>query len=198
MIGFPQELEEALYRNPVVASLYGLQSVDRFLSSSAPIGLVANVSLGELAPLLGVLSAAGKFTFVNMDNSDGLAQDKAAVEYLRKIGCQGILSTRASVIQKANQLDMVTMQKVFVTDRSTLPRSINAIQQSRPHLVQLMPWPVIPYIPKAELAQLSPFIAAGFVSDQDDLVRAVNAGAKAVSTSDTALWSTRRRETPTP
>lgn len=196
MIGFPRELEEALHRNPVVAALYGVHSVDRFLSSSAPVGLVANVSLAELAPLLAVLSAAGKFAFVNIDSSDGLAQDRAAVEYLRKIGCQGVLSTRASVIQKANQLDMVTMQKVFVTDRSTLPRSINAIQQSRPHLVQLMPWPVIPYIPQAELAQLSPFIAAGFVRDQDELVRAVKAGAKAVSTSDVDLWSTKRRETP--
>lgn len=193
MIEFPRNLSEALHRNPVVASLYGTASLGAFLSCNSPVAIVANVGLQDLEELLGALRAAGKFAFTNIDSCDGLAQDKAAVEYLRKIGSPGLVTTRASVIQKANSLGMVTMQKVFITDRSTLPRSINAVQQSRPHLVQLMPWPVVPYIPQSELDQLSPFIAAGFVKNQDDLVQAMNAGAKGVSTSDSALWSMTRR-----
>lgn len=190
---FPRSLEERLFRNPVIASLYGTDGLDAFLAGPCQVAIAANVALPDLEALVSKLSSAGKFVFVNIDNSDGLAQDRGGVEYLRKIGTPGLITTRTMLIQKANQLGMVTMQKVFVTDRSTLPRSTNAVRQNRPHLVQLMPWPVIPNIGQQELAELTPYVAAGFVQNRDDVIAALKVGAKAVSTSDVELWSITRR-----
>ncbi|WP_235507623.1 glycerol-3-phosphate responsive antiterminator [Agromyces sp. Root1464] len=193
VLEFPRSLDERLFRNPVVASLYGTESVEAFLAGPCQVAIAANVALPDLEGLVATLSSAGKFVFVNIDNSDGLAQDRGGVEYLRKIGAQGLITTRTMLIQKANQLGMVTMQKVFITDRSTLPRSTNAVRQNRPHLVQLMPWPVIPYIAQQDLAELTPYVAAGFVQSRNDVITALKGGAKAVSTSDVELWSITRR-----
>jgi glycerol uptake operon antiterminator len=193
MPALPPTLEASLYRHPVIASLYGTESLSRFLAGACPVGIIAKVALPDMENLVSAVSAAGKFVFVNIDNCDGLAQDRGGVEYLRKIGTPGLITTRATLVQRANALGMVTMQKVFVTDRSNLPRSTNAVQQSKPHLVQLMPWAVIPALAAADLAELSPFVAAGFVKSQGDVVAALKAGAKAVSTSDFELWNTTRR-----
>ncbi|WGW11433.1 glycerol-3-phosphate responsive antiterminator [Saxibacter everestensis] len=188
MLTFPDSLERAFSRNPVVAALYGREQLIKFLDSTSDVCIIANVALQDLGPLVGALSANDKFAFVNIDSCSGLAQDKGAVEYLKKIGAPGIVTTRVSLIQKANSLGMVTMQKVFVTDRSNLPRSVTAVEQSRPHLVQLMPWPVVPYIEKEELRALSPFIVGGFVAGKSDVAAALAAGAKGVSTSDIGMW----------
>ncbi|MDI9654700.1 glycerol-3-phosphate responsive antiterminator, partial [Burkholderia cenocepacia] len=86
------------------------------------------------------------------------------------IGGASVVSTRVATIQRANRAGLITMQKVFVTDRSTWPRSVKAIEQSDPNLVQLMPAPM--------LAHLSE-------SGRDDRRH----GAVAVSTSDSAWWN---------
>lgn len=188
MIEFPRDLDAKLTRNPVIASVFGADSVAGFLGSGCQICILASVSLHELEGLLQMLDRAGKFTFVNMDACAGLAQDRGAVEYLKKIGTRGIVSTKTAMIQRANSLSMVTMQKVFVTDRSNLPRSAAALEQSKPHLVQVMPWPVISHLTEGEKRSLSPFIAAGFVRTGADVAEALRAGAKGVSTSAKELW----------
>lgn len=185
-------LEQMLLKYPVVASLYGIDQLPQVRASAAPVVIVANISLPDLEPLLSALGQAGKFAFVNLDSCDGLAQDKAAVEYLRRVGTSGIVTTRSMLVQRANALGLVTMQKVFITDRSTLPRSINSVAQSKPHYVQLMPWPVVGSMTKTDIAGLSPFIAAGFVQSKDDVVAALRAGARGVSTSDAELWQITR------
>lgn len=188
MIEFPPELDLRMTRNPVIASVFGVDSVPKFLSSDCQVCILAHVALHELEGLLHVLTDAGKFTFVNIDACSGLGQDRGAVEYLKKIGTEGVVSTKTTLIQRANTMDMVTMQKVFVTDRSNLPRSTTAVEQSKPHLVQVMPWPVIAHLSPAERSSLAPFIAAGFLRTGDDVARALREGAKGVSTSATELW----------
>jgi glycerol uptake operon antiterminator len=188
MIDFPPELELRLTRNPVIASVFGAHSIPGFVTSECKICILAHLELHELDGALKVLDRAGKFTFVNMDACAGLGQDKGALEYLKKIGTRGVVSTRTAMIQRANSMGMVTMQKVFVTDRSNLPRSTAAIEQSKPHLVQLMPWPVVSHLSAGELKGLSPLVAAGFVATAADVAKALKEGAKGISTSAAELW----------
>jgi len=178
-----------LARHPVIATMYGLEQINTFVGSVAEIGIVANVELRKLAPVIAALNRAGKFAIVNIDSCEGLSQDKGGVEYLADIGVASLVSTRVATIQRANRAGMVTMQKVFVTDRSTWPRSVKALEQSDPNLVQLMPAPMLPHISIKERNALPPIVASGFVITTNDVRSALAAGAVAVSTSDTAMWS---------
>ncbi|TKV02464.1 glycerol-3-phosphate responsive antiterminator, partial [Citrobacter sp. TBCS-14] len=45
---------------------------------------------------------------------------------------------------------LVTMQKIFVTDRSTWLRSLKAVEQSEPDYVQLMPAQMLPLLSQAD------------------------------------------------
>ena len=177
-----------LTRRPVIATLYGAEHIGSFVESGAEIAIVANFELRRLQPVIRQLTDAGKYVIVNIDSSDGLSQDKGGVDFLADLGAQGLVSTRVATIQRARRAGLVVMQKVFVTDRSTLPRSIAALEQSEPNLVQLMPAPMLPLIPAQYRKALPPIVASGFVCGRDEVVTALKAGAVAVSTSDKRLW----------
>ena len=177
-----------LQRHPVIATIYGLEQVDAFIASDAEVAIVANVELRKLIPLIGQLTKAGKEIVVNIDSCDGLSQDKGGVDYLAELRVGGLVSTRVATIQRANRAGLITMQKVFVTDRSNWPRSLKAIEQSDPNLVQLMPAPMLPLIAVDERRALPPIVASGFVCNEADMRAALKSGAVAVSTSDRQLW----------
>ncbi|WP_219817015.1 glycerol-3-phosphate responsive antiterminator [Arthrobacter sp. GMC3] len=194
MAEIPEELAATLARNPVIAAVFGVENVPSFLASECRVCILASVALHELEGLITVLSGAGKFTFVNIDACSGLGQDRGAVEYLKKIGVPGVVSTKTALIQRANAVGMVTMHKVFVTDRSNLPRSALAVEQSKPALVQIMPWPVVSHLEAGEIRALSPYIAAGFIKTGADVAAALRAGATGVSSSSPELWDMAGRQ----
>lgn len=171
-----------------MATLYGAELVDDFIDSEAEISIVANIELRKLQPLIGSLVAAKKYPIVNIDSCDGLSQDKGGVDYLVEIGAKGLVSTRVATIQRAKRSGLVAVQKVFVTDRSNFPRSVAALAQSEPNLVQLMPAPMLSYVPAQHRKAMPPIVASGFICDRGDVIAAIKNGAIAVSTSDKKLW----------
>ncbi len=183
-----KSLGARLARRPVIATLYGIEQIDAFLGSVAEVAIVANVELRKLQRVVAALTKADKYVIVNIDSCEGLSQDKGGVEYLADIGVTSLVSTRVATIQRANRAGMVSMQKVFVTDRSTWPRSVKAVEQSDPNLVQLMPAAMLSYLSEQDRAALPPIVASGFVCNQGDIGRALRGGAAAVSTSDNQLW----------
>ncbi|NUW46071.1 glycerol-3-phosphate responsive antiterminator [Nonomuraea rhodomycinica] len=187
-----RRLLASLAEHPVMASLVGAEMADRFTTTSTPLGILASVPLGELEATVRRTLAAGKLVFVNMDSTPGLGHDPGALAYLQGIGAIGICSTRAAIVERASGLGLLTMQKVFVTDRSNLQRSLQGVARSRPDLVQLMPAVVLRYVEQQVRDLGVPYLAAGFVQGAADVVEALRHGAAGVCTSDTALWELRR------
>jgi glycerol uptake operon antiterminator len=184
-----RSLGARLTRHPIIATLYGAEQIDAFIDSTTEIAIVANVELRKLHAVVATITRADKIAIVNIDSCEGISPDKGGVEYLAEIGATSLVSTRVATIQRANRAGLLTMQKVFVTDRSTWPRSVKALEQSDPNLVQLMPAPMLPHISAKERNALPPIVASGFVITPNDVRSALAAGAVAVSTSDAAMWS---------
>ncbi|MDC5467592.1 glycerol-3-phosphate responsive antiterminator, partial [Acinetobacter baumannii] len=115
-----------LARRPVIATLYGSEQMDALLASHAEVAIVAHIELRRLRSVISTIPGAGQIAIVNIDSCDGISPDKGGVDYLVDLGASSLLSTRVATIQRANKAGLLTMQKVFVTDRSTWPRSIKA------------------------------------------------------------------------
>ncbi len=184
-----QSLQARLKRHPIMAAVYGLQYLPAFLDSAAEVAIVAHVELRQLQAMIATVKAAGKFPLLNVDTCEGLSQDKAAIDYLVEIGVPALVSTRVSTLLRANRAGLITMQKVFVTDRTTWPRSLKALEQSSPNLVQLMPAPMLAMVKPADRELLPPIVASGFVCNEHDARTALATGAVALSTSDQGMWN---------
>jgi glycerol uptake operon antiterminator len=183
---------ERLLRAPVMATLYGVDNLEAFLDSKAQVGIVANIALRHVAEVLNALKKSNKLIVLNIDSCEGLSQDKGAIEFLAEIGISVLLSTRVPTIQKAAQCGLLTMQKVFVKDRSTWPRSLKAISQSAPNLEQSMPSPMLGNLSAEDKRRLPPIVASGFICNEADVATAMKQGAIAVSSSNKSLWDYKR------
>ncbi|MFF5683786.1 glycerol-3-phosphate responsive antiterminator [Streptomyces albidoflavus] len=181
---------------PVVASVVGTQLLRQFLTAPARVCILASFAVGQLPQVVPALGRAGKTVFVNVDSSPGLAQGRGALEFLKNMGAHGVVSTRLSLIEKGRPLGLLTMMKVFVTDRSNLRRSMDAIARGGPDLVEVMPAPIVARMsPQAQRA-MSPSVAAGFVESPADVATALALGSTAAATSDPRLWHLRRDQLP--
>lgn len=177
-----------LARHPIIMAIYGIEQLKTALSSKAEVCIIANIDLIKLQPVIELLSKAGKYVIVNIDSCNGLSQDKGGIDYVAETGAMGLLSTRLQTVQRAKKCGLITMQKIFVTDRSTWLRSLKAVEQSEPDYVQLMPAQMLPLLPQADRNVLPPIVASGFVCNEEHARTALLHGAIAVSSSDSALW----------
>ena len=177
-----------LARHPIIMAIYGIEQLKTALSSKAEVCIIANIDLIKLQPVIELLSKAGKYVIVNIDSCNGLSQDKGGIDYVAETGAMGLLSTRLQTVQRAKKCGLLTMQKIFVTDRSTWLRSLKAVEQSEPDYVQLMPAQMLPLLSQADRNVLPPIVASGFVCNEEHAQTALLHGAIAVSSSDSALW----------
>lgn len=175
--------------HPMIMAIYGIDQLKVALTSRAQVCIIANIDLIKLQPVITLLAKADKYVLVNIDSCNGLSQDKGGIDYIAETGAMGLLSTRLQTVQRAKKSGLVTMQKIFVTDRSTWLRSLHALEQSEPDYVQLMPAPMLAMLPQADRQRLPPIVASGFVSNEAQIRAALASGATAVSSSDSALWN---------
>ncbi|MFF8281423.1 glycerol-3-phosphate responsive antiterminator [Streptomyces albus] len=193
-----RRLSAAFAKVPVVASVVGAQHLKDFLTAPASVCILASVPVGKLPQVVPALGRAGKTVFVNVDSSPGLAQDRGALEFLKHMGAVGMVSTRLSLVEKGRPLGLLTMQKVFVTDRSNLNRSVDAVSRGLPDLVEIMPAPIVARMSPESLRAMTPHVAAGFVQSPEDVAAALDLGAVAAATSDPRLWHLTRDALPSP
>ncbi|PXX71746.1 glycerol uptake operon antiterminator [Nocardia tenerifensis] len=189
-----QTITAAFAEIPVCASVIGPTRVREFAEAAARVGILASIPVGQLPKIVPVLARLGKTVMVNIDSCPGLATDRSGVDFLHEIGASGVVSTRVAPLERARALTMLSMHKVFVTDRSNLNRSVEAVKRSTPDLVELMPAPIIPWMSEEARSALSPFVAAGFVADKSGVIHSLATGALAAASSDSGLWSLTRAE----
>lgn len=179
----------ALSRRPVIAAVLGAAALDPFVESKSMACILAQFDLIDLEHhIQRVREKSNKLVFVNLDSTFGLAQDRGGVEFLERLGADGIVTTRGSLVSQATQAGLLAVQKMFVTDRSNLNRAVTAVQSAKPDLLQIMPSPVLPYVSDHEIMTLRPVIAGGFIQSEDDIRRALKHRAVGVSVSSPDLW----------
>ena len=146
-------------------------------------------SILTLPDMMAALRGANKFAFIHLDLCDGLGRDAAAVEWCaRTLHPDGLISTKAQLLRKAEEQGMLTIHRLFLVDSSSLRGGMRHIAANPPDLIEVLPG----LVPKA-ISQLRdtlnlPVIAGGMVTEERDVEQALAAGALAVSSSERGLW----------
>lgn len=181
-------LGQALDRHPVVGVLSGHERLPAFLRADAHAVLIANVELRLLPRVVEAVHHADRLAVVNIDSIPGLMQDRGGVGFLGVLGVRAVATTRSSLCPRIKALGMEAVQKIFLTDRTSLPRMLASARSGKPDYVQLMPWPVASMLSNEDLGQFGRHIVSGFVHTADDVARAVLRGASGVSSHTEELW----------
>ena len=129
----------------------------------------------------------GKALMVHLDLTEGIGKDRTGVAYLAKCGVDGIISTKSNLIRYAKEQNLIAIQRCFALDSRGLDSVAEALRNTNPHLVEIMPGVIPKAIAKFAGSNI-PVIAGGLLETKAEVMEALGAGATAVSTGSKTLW----------
>lgn len=183
-----QDLIAALGQKPVIAAVKDDDGLRQAAATDCPVVFLLYGSVCSVGGLVSAVKAAGKTVFVHADLVDGLASRETAVEYIRRCGADGVLSTKPAIIRYAKERGMLAVHRFFVIDSMALANVTKYMATGGADLIEVMPGTMPRTIRRITQACSLPVIAGGLISDAEDVRLALEAGAAAVSTTSPDVW----------
>ncbi|MDA1476094.1 glycerol-3-phosphate responsive antiterminator [Bacillus changyiensis] len=173
----------------ILPAVRNMKQFDIFLDSPFTYGVLLDIHLGHLGGVMSAAKLRGKKMLVHVDLIQGIKHDEYGAEFIcQEMKPAGILSTRSSVIAKAKQKKVYAIQRMFLIDTSAMMKSIELVQKHRPDFIEVLPGVVPELIKEVHERTGIPIFAGGFIRSDKDVKKALDAGAVAVTTSETQLW----------
>ena len=189
-----QEFYDAVEANPVIAAVKsdaGLQAAVEMEEIQVIFVLYGDVC--TIPEILERIKAAGKKAMVHIDLIAGLSAKEISVEFIaRQTRADGIITTKPALVRRAKELGIFAVLRFFVIDSLALKNIENLEMQcgtSRPDFIEVLPG-VMPKV-LGRIAKVSriPMIAGGLITEKEDVIAALSAGAIAVSSSNQDVWN---------
>ncbi len=183
-------MEDLLGECPIVAAVKDDEGLEKCISSESHVVFVLFGDLNSVPQIVGRLKRAGKTVFVHADLIEGLSPREAAVDYLIKnTQLDGIISTKLSLLRFAKAKGLMTIMRFFLID-SIAMENIKKMKNERCiDLIEILPGLMPKIISRVCKNSGKKIIAGGLISDKSDVLSALDAGALAVSSTNSAVWN---------
>lgn len=177
------------HNQKILPAIRNMKQFEVFLTNDYRYGVLLDVHLGHLKGIVKAAERNNKKLFVHVDLIQGIKHDEYGAEFIcQEIKPAGILSTRTSVIAKAKQKKVFAIQRMFLLDTGAMNKSIELVKKYQPDFIEVLPG-VVPFLIKEVKEKTGiPIFAGGFIRTEKDIQQALDAGAEAVTTSNTKLW----------
>lgn len=181
--------EGLLADNPVVGAIRNNEDLRLILKSNIKIVFVLYGNVLNIKEICEALLTRKKIVFIHLDMIEGLKSDQKGVEFIKEtIHPYGVISTKGICLKYASNLGMFTIQRIFMLDSLSFETSIKNIHTFSPSAVEVLPGIASKAIKTLGEKIKQPIIAGGLIKNKRDAIEALNAGAKAISTSTVELW----------
>lgn len=176
-------------KQKILPASANLKEFERFLNSPYEIGIFLDMHIAQIKNINSMAKQKGKKMIYHVDLIHGIKNDEYATEYI----CQeykpyGLISTKSSVILKAKQKGVIAVQRVFLIDSHALEKSYKLVERTNPDYIEVLPG-AMPHMIKEVRERLhTPIFAGGLIRTPEEAKNALNAGAKAITTSKRELW----------
>lgn len=176
--------------SPIVAAVKDVTALEKCLANECGVVFILGGSICNIGHLVSRIKTAGKAAFVHLDLIEGLAAHEEAVNFIRHTtGADGIISTRPNIIKYSKNLGLLTVQRFFILDSISLNNVHKQISLGNADFIEILPG-IMPKVIKKLVSQTPvPIISGGLISDKDDILSALNAGAIAISSTNQQVWS---------
>ena len=183
------ELLKILEECPLVAAVKDEEGLKKSLESGIRVVFILFGNICSIPELVRQVKDSGRMAIVHVDLITGLSQREICVDFIRRqTRADGIISTKAALISRARELGLITIQRFFVIDSMALSNVERQKDSCHPDFIEILPG-TMPKIFRRICSQLqTPVIAGGLISDKEDIMAALGAGACAISTTNPQVW----------
>jgi glycerol uptake operon antiterminator len=174
----------------ILPALRNLKQLESLLNSPYAYIVLLEVHISNLKTIKSEADRYCKKIIIHADLIQGLKTDDYDAEFLcNDIRPAGIISTRSNMIIKAKAKGIIAIQRMFLLDTIALEKSYSLIERTKPNYIEILPG-VIPQIISEVYERTGiPIISGGLIRSEEHVHAALDAGAKAVTTSNQQLWA---------
>ena len=181
-------LYQAMQANPIIVAIRDDEGLEGCLKADVQIVFVLYGDICSIGRIVERIKNAGKMAIVHVDLITGLSGKEICVDFLRNsTRADGIISTRVNMIQRAKELQMITVFRVFVIDSMALD-SLLGVKNLRPDAIDILPGLMPGIIRKVRALTGLPVLAGGLITEKQEVLQALDAGALAISSTAPAVW----------
>jgi glycerol uptake operon antiterminator len=174
--------------DPIIAAVRDDVGFEAALVAAPSLIFLLKSSILDIGDRISRAHENGKKLFVHIDLADGIGKDEVGISYLAKLGVDGIISTRTSIIKAAKEAGLISVQRFFMIDSRSVDTAAESLIQSRADMAELMPGVSCKAIKQMKRRTRVPLIAGGLIDEKSEIIAALSAGAAAISTGNVVLW----------
>jgi glycerol uptake operon antiterminator len=183
------EFIETIKDNPIIAAVQSKEALTEALKLNVPTIFLINSDIFSAKTYVDMAQENDANVFLHMDLIEGLATDTKALDYVvNRISPDGIISTRSALVKYAREEGVFCVQRFFMVDRASYDNAVKNAEKTKPSMVELMPGIIPDVIRRFTLDVGTPVIAGGLITERQQVIGALSAGAIGVSTGCRELW----------
>ena len=184
-----QDFYDRLSDNPIIAAVKDIKNLELAITSPCEILFMLTGSIFNLKDVVESCRKNNKQVYIHVDLIEGFSHDATALQYIHEnINPDGIISTKNNIVKIAKDLEMVAIQRIFIIDSLSMRNTIKSTHLLKPDAIEIMPGVMPKIISKIQSEIGEPVIAGGLITEKEDVIGALKAGAIGVSTTNTSVW----------
>jgi glycerol uptake operon antiterminator len=184
-----EECYQALEAYPVVTAVKDYNGLELALETESQVVFILFGNITDIANIVRKVKQKNKIAIFHVDLIEGLGSKEIAAKFIKyNTQADGIISTKANIISAAKHLGLITVQRFFLIDSLSLKNVIKYIESGHADTYEVLPGGMYKIITKLSAIATVPLIAGGLISDKEDVIAALGAGATAISSTDTGIW----------
>lgn len=181
-------LYKLLQENPIIAAIRDEAGLENSLKADVSVVFVLYGDICGIGRIVKRIKDAGKLAIVHADLITGLSCKEVSVDFLHNTtGADGIISTRVNMLQRAKELRMITIFRAFVIDSMALD-ALLSIKTLQPDAIDILPGLMPTIIRKVRTLTGLPVLAGGLITEKQEVLQALDAGALAISSTAQEVW----------
>lgn len=186
-----QDIRDMFERSPIVAAVKSDELLEDALKSDCQVVFVLYGSILDISGIVGRLKKAGKTAIVHADLIAGFGgKSTVSVDFIHTAtAADGIISTKQPLVRRAKELGMIAGERTFMVDSMAYANMRTKLEEFEPDFLEILPGVITTIIGEFTRATEVPIVAGGLIRSRQDILAALDAGARAISTTKKELWS---------
>ena len=175
---------------PIIPSVRHVENLDQAIAAHGKIVYLLTGDLDNCGEMIQKILAADKLPIVNLDLLNGFSRDKYAVNYLKRCGARGIISTHLDPLRHAHSIDLYAIQRTFLLDSGAKNTITNQLKNSPVDALEVLPAPVAPKLLDSvrAISPDIPVVGGGLIWTLKEAEDLLSQGLDAVSISNPQMW----------
>lgn len=184
-----KEHRKAIEASPVIAAVNSFESLEKALTCNSCIIFILFGDICNISDIVSKIKTAGKLAVVHIDLITGLASKEIAVDFIKeRTDADGIISAKPALVKYARKLSLFTVLRFFVIDSLAFSNIEKQIQSVKPDVIEVLPALMPRILTRISGISHIPIITGGLISEKEDIISMISAGASCVSSTNEKIW----------